>query len=124
MPRRVKINGESGRWVAEVERRWSAVLHNTHGVKPHGHFAPFDRGDPRRLKRHDEFELALKAHHLVVMQIDTDPVSLGRGGHVGVFPFSDLLIDYLSGISLRIAKRYADPKSCAERPHDLHPHDL
>ncbi len=29
MPRRVAIHGERGRWVAEVEGRWLAVLHQT-----------------------------------------------------------------------------------------------
>ena len=109
MVRRVKITGARGRWVAEVEGRMLAVLHSTH-MQPGGQlFAPFDDGDPRGRARYEEFQEALRNHELVVIQRDRSATDFTRNGYVGVFRFSDLEIDYASGISLRLTERYADP---------------
>ena len=110
MVRLVKINGERGRWVAEVEGQWLAVLHHTQRIGPHDHFMPLNWGDPRKSRRYQEFEDALKTHDLAVIQRDGDPITLSRDGYVGVFRFANLQIDYSSGIRLRFTERYASPQ--------------
>lgn len=109
MARRVKILGQRGRWVAEVEGRMLAVLHSTHMLADGAHFAPFDQGDPRGGAKYQEFEEALRSQDLVVVQRDTSATDFARKGYVGVFRFADLRIDYSEGVRLRLTARYADP---------------
>lgn len=110
MVRRVAIGGERGRWVAEVEGRWLAVIHHSLREGPTGYRAAIAPEHPGQ-KRFQEFVAALEAHDLVVVQRDKDPVSLARNGYVGVFRFADLNIDLDSLVlTLRLVARYADPK--------------
>ncbi|MCL4187644.1 MAG: hypothetical protein KJZ85_08550 [Rhodobacteraceae bacterium] len=110
MRRRVHIRGERGRWVAEVEGRWLAVLHQTFRVGPHGYRAPIPPEHPGQ-KRFEELARALHEHDLVVVQRDRDPVTLARDGYVGVFRFKDLRVDTDAGeMSLTLTERHADPK--------------
>lgn len=109
MVRRVKINGVRGRWIAEVEGRWLAVLHHLHRRGADGYesmILPEHVGT----KRLDELLKALRENDLVVVQRDADPETLARDGYVGVFRFADLQFDEATGISLRFTGRYADPK--------------
>ena len=110
MVRRVAIGGERGRWVAEVEGRWLAVIHHSLREGPTGHRAAISPEHPGQ-KRFHEFAAALEAHDLVVVQRDRDPVSLARNGHVGVFRFADPRIDLdAPELTLRLVERYADPR--------------
>lgn len=105
-PRRVKIHGLRGQWVAEVEGKLLAVLHNSHWKPPSTYLAairPTDLGGARLAALLD----ALRRESLVVMQRDKGP-DLDRDGYVGVFAFSDLEITDDS-VSLKIDGRYADP---------------
>lgn len=111
-PRLVKITGERGRWLAEVEGQWLAVLHDSHwNFHNHSYHAPL-RPEDRGTKRCEEFLAALRAHPLAVMQRDapaTDTGSLARTGYIGVFRFGGLVIteDHLS---LTLSERYASPR--------------
>ncbi|MCC6306008.1 MAG: hypothetical protein IT545_12540 [Rhodobacteraceae bacterium] len=108
MPRRVAIHGERGRWVAEVEGRWLAVLHQTFREGPHGYRAPIPPEQPGQ-KRFEELRRALADHDLVVIQRDRDPLTLARAGYVGVFRFKDLRLDLRAGeLTLTLTERYAD----------------
>ena len=110
MVRQVKISGERGRWVAEVEGRWLGVLHHTLRVGASGYRAPISPEHPGQ-KRFEELVTALRENDLVVIQRDADPISLARDGYVGVFRFTDLKIDLsVMELSLRLTARYADPK--------------
>ncbi|MDW4549893.1 hypothetical protein R5H32_11060 [Defluviimonas sp. D31] len=110
MVRRVKINGVRGRWVAEVEGKWLAVLHHLHRRGANGYEAAIL---PEHIgtKRLDDLLTALRENDLAVIQRDADPDTMARDGYVGVFRFTDLLIDKNTGISLRFTERYADPKT-------------
>ena len=112
MARLVHIHGERGRWLAEVEGRWLAVLHNTFWQKPDRYRAPLF---PEHLgqKRYEELVEALRRHDLVVMQRDKDRTSLARDGYIGLFRFTDLVIDTTDRweLSLTLTDRYADPKA-------------
>ena len=110
MVRRVAIGGERGRWVAEVEGRWLAVIHHTLRQGPTGYRAAIAPEHPGQ-KRFQEFVAALEAHDLVVVQRDKDRETLARAGYVGVFRFADLRIDLEAlELTLRLVERYADPR--------------
>lgn len=110
MPRRVRINGARGRWVAEVEGRWLAVLHHSLREGATGYRAPIAPEHPGQ-KRFQELVAALEGQDLVVIQRDRDPETLARDGYVGVFRFADLRLDLEAlELSLRLTERYADPK--------------
>ena len=110
MLRRVKINGERGRRLAEVEGRWLGVLHHTLRDGATGYRAPIAPEHPGH-KRFQELIAALEAHDLAVIQRDRDRASLARDGYIGVFRFADLKVDLEPPeLSLRLVERYADPK--------------
>jgi hypothetical protein len=110
MVRRVKITGERGRWVADVEGRKLAVLHHTLREGATGYRAPIAPEHPGS-KRFQELVAALQDHDLVVIQRDKAPETLARDGYVGVFRFADLRIDLDAlELTLRLTERYADPK--------------
>lgn len=108
--RRVRISGERGRWVAEVEGRWLGVLHHTLREGKNGYRAPIAPEHPGQ-KRFEELIDALKTHDLAVVQRDADPVTLARNGYVGVFRFKDLEVDLETlELRLQLVERYADPR--------------
>lgn len=109
-PRRVKINGVRGGWLAEVEGNWLAVLHHSLREGPDRYRAPI-RPQDVGTKRLQGLEAALRTHDLVVVQRDKDPVSLARDGYIGVFRFTDLNFDGVSEFSLRFTEKYAEPKA-------------
>lgn len=108
-PRLVKIHGERGRWVADVEGKQLAVIHHTLRVPPNRYVAPI-LAEHVGSKRLAEFERALRENCLVIIQRDKDAVSLARDGYVGVFHFTDLKFDENSEMSLTLTDRYASPK--------------
>ena len=107
MPKRVKITGERGRWLAEAEGRWLPVIHTTWRVGATGYFDPMT-GAKVDGKRHGEYVEALKRETLVVVQRDK-PGSFERDGYVGIFAFKDVLIGEDGSIRLTLVSRYADP---------------
>jgi hypothetical protein len=107
MPKRVKISGERGRWVAEAEGRWLPVVHTTWRRGMTGYFDPMS-GAKVDGKRYAEFIDALRRETFVVVQRDK-PGTFERGGYVGIFAFKDLVIGDDGSVSLTLVSRYADP---------------
>lgn len=108
----MKIHGQRGDWLAEVEGRRLAVLHNSFWDTRTGTYrAPIPREHPGQ-RRFEGLIVALTENDLAVMQIDRDRVSLARKGYAGVFRFCDLKIDASTEmlLTLRITERYAEPK--------------
>jgi hypothetical protein len=111
MPRaRVKIRGERGRWVAEVDGEWLAVIHNTWRVGPDGYADPME-GVDRSKKRFSEYAEALRRYDRVVLQRDAGGGDLSRNGYIGVFRFDNLEILDAQPVRLRLLERVADPKA-------------
>lgn len=108
MPRRVHIHGERGRWVAEVDGRWLAVLHNSWRAGPTGYFDPMD-GASVGGARYAELVGALRDHDEAVIQRDKSRDDFSRAGYVGVFRFKDLAIGQDGSIRLTLVERTADP---------------
>jgi hypothetical protein len=106
MGRRVHILGKRGQWVAEVEGRLLAVLHNSHWTPPAAYRAPIRPQDLGGAKLRGLLD-ALQRQPLAVMQRDKGP-NLDRDGYVGVFAFSGLAVTD-EAITLTIDGRYADP---------------
>ena len=109
MPKRVSIQGARGRWVAKVEGTWLGVIHASWRRGPTGYLDPMP-GAKVDGKRYAELVEALRDHDKVVLQRDTDPISLARDGYVGVFHFKDLIVGADGSIGLTLTSRYADPK--------------
>ena len=109
IPKRVKIRGVRGGWLAEVEGKWLAVLHHTQRVPPNRYVAPI-RPQDIGTKRLAGLLDALRGNDLVVIQKDKDAVSLARDGYVGVFRFTDLVVDDQREFSLTLTDIYARPK--------------
>ncbi|WP_439560647.1 hypothetical protein [Roseinatronobacter sp.] len=110
MAKRVKISGERGRWVADVEGRMLGVLHHTLRVGADLYQAKISPEHPGQ-KRFKELVSALESYDLVVIQRDKDEQSLARDGYVGVFHFTDLNVDLENlELRLRFTGRYADPQ--------------
>ena len=111
-PRLVKITGERGRWLANVEGHWLPVLHDSHwNFHNHKYDAPL-LPEHRGTKRCEEFLEALRSQSLAVMQRDAPPSEdgvLARAGYIGVFRFGGLILtdDHLS---LTLLERYASPR--------------
>ena len=108
----VAIKGVRGRWVAQVEGRWLAVLHENFWVRePDG--SGFYRGEiwpeHRKWKRLNDMLEALRLNKLVVMQRDGEVQQSGilsHRGYTGVFNFDGLQID-ADAFTLRITSLYA-----------------
>ncbi len=107
MAKRVKITGERGRWIAEAEGHWLAVLHTSWRKFPNGYFDPMT-GAKVDGKRHAEFVEALRREPFVILQRDK-PGSLDRDGYVGIFTFENLQIGADGSVGLTLIARYADP---------------
>lgn len=109
MVHRVKIQGRRGSYLAEVEGRKLAVLHQTFYSPPYAYHHPFKNVAFTSPKVQALIE-ALQDNDLFVLQADADPETLARKGYIGVFRFTDLRVHPEDGLSLRITERYADPK--------------
>ena len=107
MPRRVKITGERGRWLAEAEGVWLPVIHSSWRQGATGYHDPMT-GAAVTGKRHAEYVEALRSRNLVIVQRDR-PGSLDRDGYVGIFTFKDLIIGEDGSIRLTLVSRHADP---------------
>ena len=107
VPKLVRITGSHGRWVANVEGHFLAVLHSTFWTPPNDYFAPSDRAHKPGSNDYLSFVKALETYDLVVMQKDADPNTLSNAGYLAVFCFSKLKF-HPTGIGLSIIKRYAD----------------
>jgi hypothetical protein len=107
MTRRVNIHGERGRWLAEVEGAWLAVIHTTWRQGATGYHDPM-AGAKIDGARYTEFVQALRDHDRVVIQRDK-PGTFDRDGYVGVFKFTSLEIRPDGAVSLILTERLADP---------------
>lgn len=103
---RVHIQGERGRWLAEVDGRWLAVIHPTWRQGATGYHDPMP-GVNRSGARYREFLQALKDHDDVIIQRDK-PGTFDRDGHVGVFRFPNLAVGPEGAVSLTLIDRTAD----------------
>lgn len=110
----VKIIGRRGSWLAEVEGKHLAVLHDRL-LKKGGQYQQRCYPETPRNKQLELLE-ALKNHSLAVLQKDSKEGSHERGepnhmrdGYVAVFRFSDLQIDEDLSFTLRFTERYANP---------------
>ena len=104
-PKRVKIRGERGRWLAEAEGRWLPVIHNTWRQGRDGYHDPMQG---TKGKRYEEFVEALRAQDLVILQKDVEGTFF-RDSYIGIFAFKNLDIGNDGSISLTLVSRYADP---------------
>jgi len=108
MHKRVKINGVRGRWLAEAEGEWLAVIHDTWRKGKDGYLDPMT-GAKLDGKRYLEFVEALRVKDLVILQKDK-PGGFERESYIGIFTFSNLAIGDDGSISLKLIDRYASPK--------------
>jgi hypothetical protein len=108
----VKIHGQRGHWLAEVEGRWLAVLHNSFRDTRTGIYRASISPEHPGQKRFEALVAALADNDLVVMQIDKDRHSLARKGYAGVYRFLDLRVDLDDEmtLSLKITEKYAEPR--------------
>jgi hypothetical protein len=109
MPKRVKINGQRGRWVAAIGDRRRGVLHPTLRAGTDRCQVPVL---PEHVggKRPGEREQALREHDLAGIERDKDAASLAQDGYVRVFRLKDFIIDCEHGLMLTLTECNADPK--------------
>ena len=112
----VKILGKRGSWLAEVEGKQLAVLHDKL-LGPGGEYKQLCYPETPLGKQHALLD-ALKTHDLAVLQKDSEAGSHNRGepnhmrdGYVAVFRFTDLQIDDDLSFTLRFTERYAKPNN-------------
>ncbi|MGB2202614.1 MAG: hypothetical protein ACPH5G_14890 [Pseudooceanicola atlanticus] len=108
MGKKVKIRGERGRWVAEVEGNWLGVIHSSLRTGMNDYFQPIENVKPESI-RYQELITALENNDMLVVQKDAGG-SFARDGYVGVFEFEDFQVLANGDFRLRITKRYASPK--------------
>lgn len=107
---RVRIRGSRGRWTAEADGETLPVLHSTFwNVRTGRYHSPGEGFDPAGGK-FTELQHLLRHGDRVIMQKDSDPVTLARAAYIGVFRYADLDIAADGAVSLKITHRIADAR--------------